>query len=228
MPFTNPYADAKDGSSDLSVEARGWQAGYDAGVSTPPEVPPTQASRHGGFMNAWAEGAIAGNADGRAEGWRLRPVTESSGLVVRVPGSEPEAGGETGEMAGEFAVAWKSVGDAPLRLMLGQFAPDADGGSDVWLVGRALDKACTGKGGADRLYLPICVDPPHELSGDDLNDAGYWHGDVTDSFDVAGKAAAQHALKRMPHFPGLVRYRPAGTHNFWDWLPLGQGRPEEP
>lgn len=228
MPHTNPYVEKKDGAFGASAEARGWQTGYDAGVSTPPDVPQTPSTRHPGFMDAWAEGAAAGNADGRAEGWRLRPVTESSGFVVRVPGSEPQDSGEGGEQSAAFAVAWKSVGDLPLALILQQFAPEADTGSASQFAGRALDQACADKGGPAQLYLPLCVSPPHELAGDALHDAGYWHGEVSDSFDEAGQSAASHALVRMPHFPGLVRYRPAGTHNFWDWLPLGQDRPEEP
>ncbi|MFE6039359.1 hypothetical protein [Streptomyces sp. NPDC056452] len=228
MPHTNPYGQEKDGDFGSSVEARGWQAGYDTGVSTPPDVPETPSTRHPGFMDAWAEGAAAGNADGRAEGWRLRPVTESSGFVLRVPGAEPEASGESGDRAGAFAVAWKSVGDLPLALILRQFAPGAETGSHTQLAGRALDQVIADKGGPAQLYLPLCVSPPHQLSGDALLDAGYWHGDVSDSFDEAGKEATSHALVRVPHFSGLVRYRPVGTHNFWDWLPLQTNRPDEP
>ncbi|MEU3706688.1 hypothetical protein AB0E82_30850 [Streptomyces anulatus] len=228
MPLTNPYVQENDGAFGTSVEARGWQAGYDAGVSTPPDVPQGPSTRHSGFMDAWAEGAVAGNADGRTEGWRLRPVTERGGSVVRVSGSEPQDSGESGEEAGAFAVAWKSVGHLPLALILQQFAPGTGTGPGSQLAGLALDWACADRGGPDRLYLPFCVSPPHELSGDALFEVGYWHGDVSGSLDEAGQAAVSHALVRVPHFAGLVRYRPAGAHNFWDWLPMENGRPEGP
>jgi hypothetical protein len=228
VPRTNPYIDEQHSDFGASAEARGWQAGYDAGISTPPDVPHGPLTRHTGFMDAWAEGAAAGNADGRTEGWRLRPVTDNSGFVIKVPGVQPEDSGESGENAGSFTMAWKSVGALPLDLILRQFAPGADGGPHPQLAGHALNQVCADKGAPAQLYLPLCVSPPHGLSGDALLDAGYWHGDVTDSFDDAGRAAGLHASVRVPHFPGLVRYRPAGAHNFWDWLPLQQGRPEEP
>ncbi|MFJ4428931.1 hypothetical protein [Streptomyces bobili] len=224
MTRTNPHVDEAGIGFDASVAARGWQAGYDAGIGSPPDVPKAPPSRDPDYVDAWAAGAAAGNADGQAEGWRLWPVREDgAGIVTRPPGAEPQDSGETGETASAFDLAWKSVGVLPLQLMLSHVAPEADRNSEAELGGRALNRALHEMEGVKQPYLPVCLQTPHELSGDPVLDAGYWHGSVSESFEEAGSEARGHAHVRVPHFPGVVRYRSAGDHNFWDWLPLDQG-----
>ncbi|HWU05140.1 MAG TPA: hypothetical protein VN520_01805 [Streptomyces sp.] len=225
MPRTNPYL-GPENAFGPPIEARGWQAGYDAGVSSPDAVPEAPPTRNPGFMDAWRTGAADGHADGGTEGWRWRL---GPGPATRPPGAEARSSGETGPGASDFGIALKSVGAPPLRLILRDRAP---GTADVWtvqLAGRALRQVLTGAGsqeqpgGGGPLYLPVCLGPAHGLSGDPLHEAGYWHGSVSGSFAAAGQEAAEHAMVRVPHFPGLVRYRPVDDHNFWDWLPLEQG-----
>ncbi|MFF0073964.1 hypothetical protein [Streptomyces sp. NPDC005494] len=225
MPRTNPHLDSgSENAFGPSHEARGWQAGYDAGIGSPDGVPATPLVRVGGFMEAFAEGAVAGNADGGTEGWRLWAVREEGpGALARPPDTEPVSSGETGDPATDFPLAWRSVGPLPLLPMLTHSAPEAHGAWTNQLAGLALRRALAAPGGPEVLYLPVCLQPGHTLTGDSVLDAGYWHGTVSGSFDTAGREAAEHALVRVPHFPGLVRYRPADDHNFWEWLPLAQG-----
>ncbi|MFF5894497.1 hypothetical protein ACFY8O_01090 [Streptomyces argenteolus] len=227
MPRTNPHLEDGGGVGDVfgpSHEARGWQAGYDAGIGSPHGVPATPLVRVGGFMDAFAEGAAAGSTDGAAGGWRLWAVREEGpGAVTRPPGTEPVDSGETGDAAPNFPLAWPGVGPLPLLPMLTHSAPEAHAAWTTQLAGLALRRALAAQGDPGRLYLPVCLQPEHSLTGDAVLDAGYWHGTVSGSFGTAGREAAEHALVRVPHFPGLVRYRPEDDHNFWEWLPLAQG-----
>lgn len=221
MPRRNPHL----GETGLgpSPEARGWQAGYDAGVSSPAGAPQSPLTRDPDYMDAWAEGATAGNADGQSEGWRLCPVGEDADRpATRAQDIKPQSSGETGDTASAFGAAWSSVGSLPLRVLLHHVAPEADTFLTSQLAGSALNRALTELGGTDRLYLPVCLSPPHDLAGDPVLDAGYWHGSASESFDSARVEAELHARVRTIHFPGLVRYRSAGDHNFWDWIPLDQ------
>ncbi|MGW1812180.1 hypothetical protein ACWCQM_01180 [Streptomyces sp. NPDC002125] len=223
MPHTNPHLGVENDFGP-SHEARGWQAGYDAGIGSPDGVPATPSVRVAGFMKAWAEGAAAGNADGKAEGWRLRPVREEGpGGLTRPPGAEPLSSGETGGPATAFPHAWRSVGALPLIVMLAHAAPEAGGSWTAQLAGLALRRALAAPDGPGQLYVPCCVEPAHDATGDPVLDAGYWHGPVSASFEAAAEEAAGHGLVRIPHAPGVARYRPADDHNFWDWLPLDQG-----
>ncbi|MEX5710282.1 hypothetical protein AB1484_18725 [Parafrankia sp. FMc6] len=217
MSRQNPHLDDSSSTLGPSLEARGWELGYDVGVSSPGDLPHGPLTRSTEFMDAWDEGAAAGQADGQAEGWRLRLDEHGAGLVPVETSSSPGPGEPRN---GSFERSWRCTGSLPLRLMLAQVEPRAPASSG--LDGSALASVCTDQGLA-RLYLPVCVSPlerADDQTGDPLRDAGYWHGSVADSVDEAGKAALAHGLVRTPHSSGLVRYVPADRHNFWDWLPV--------
>ncbi|MFF3595343.1 hypothetical protein [Kitasatospora indigofera] len=225
MPQLNPFPHESGGGLGPSDQAKGWHAGYVAGISSYPEPPRTPLVRSGEFMAAFEQGAEAGRADGLAEGRRWRwfgedartgRATADGPQPPRSP-AEPVEAGEDGPAAPHHPLAWRCVGELALWTMLEQFAP---GAFEHDFAGLRLDRACTDKG-VSRLYLPVRLiagDPPPEPAGDPLGDAGFWHGTVGDSF---AEAAAERPgpVTRAPGFLGLVRYTPAGEHDFWDMLP---------
>ncbi|MEU5522812.1 hypothetical protein ACIQCD_17405 [Streptomyces sp. NPDC093250] len=223
MPQHNPHPIPTEPGVFIPVEVRGWQHGYDAGISSPPHTPPTRSVRHPGYMDAWAEGAAAGNADGRTEGWRWayfddrpRPDPGGAGGPYEVRDS-----GEGGHANGEaFPQSWACVGELPLVVALEQFAPGVRHGEG--LTGRRLAEACADKG-VTRLYLPVSVHSSgaaEEPTGDPLTDAGYWHGTVRESLDEAAPEAIKHVSVRVVRFAALLRYEPAAEHHFFDLLPV--------
>lgn len=73
--------------------------------------------------------------------------------------------------------------------------------SDV-LAGR-LSGACADMGG-NELFLPICRVGQHSQGGDDLFDAGFWHGSLhVDDFEGARIEAVDH-LSSEPDSIGQV------------------------
>ncbi|NJP49564.1 hypothetical protein HCJ93_05610 [Streptomyces sp. SBST2-5] len=232
MPRHNPYPVPDEPGRIVPVEVRGWQDGYDAGISSPSRVPPTPLVRDPGYADGWTRGARAGNADGGAEGWRWACF---DGAARPSPG---EAGGryahrDSGERSAEYAQVftrcWPCVGERPLLVLLAAVAPGQHGGEG--LTGRVLARTCAGKG-VSQLYLPVGLKPspaPDEGAGDPLTHAGYWHGGVHESLDEAAPEAIDHVLVRVVRFAALVRYRPAAEHHFFDLLPVydmtAPGRP---
>ncbi|MEV0174626.1 hypothetical protein AB0I00_26345 [Streptomyces sp. NPDC050803] len=218
MTQHNPHPVPQEPGVIVSVEVRGWQKGYEAGISSPPDVPTTPSVRHPGFMLAWTEGAVAGNADGRSEGWRWAYF---DGGALPQPGDAGAYGPQaSGEAEQGFARSWPCVGERPLRVMLAQFAPGDEAGDG--LTGRTLARACADKG-VERLYLPVLTrssTPPAEPTGDALTDAGFWHGSVCESMTDAVPQALPEVQTRVPHFGAVVRYTPAAEHHFFDLLPL--------
>ncbi|MET9730327.1 hypothetical protein ABZZ79_06575 [Streptomyces sp. NPDC006458] len=221
MTRRNPYPVPQEPGVIVPVEVRGWHHGYEAGISSPPDVPPTPSRRHPGYMTAWQEGAHAGNADGRAEGWRWAYFDEGA---LPQPGDAgvygPRDSGEPDAERGDFPQSWPCVGERPLRVMLAEFAPGE--GAEDGLTGRSLARACADKGVA-RLYLPVLTSssgPAPEPTGDALGDAGYRHGPVCESLAEAAPHARPEVLTRVPHFGAVIRYEPAREHHFFDLLPL--------
>lgn len=223
MPQHNPYPVPDAPGGFVPIEVEGWQDGYDAGISSPPDIPPTPLVRNPDYMDAWIEGAVSGNADGRIEGWRWayfdgapRPDPRGAGESY-----EPQDSGEgRQEHGGFFTQSWTCVGELPLLVMLTQFAPGERGGDG--LTGRLLARACTDKG-VTRLYLPVDVlssGAAQERTGDPLTDAGYWHGTVHESLDEAAPEAIDRVTVRVDRFAALLRYEPAAEHNFFDLLPV--------
>ncbi|MFF7588148.1 hypothetical protein ACFZCK_11780 [Kitasatospora purpeofusca] len=234
MPQLNPFPHDGDGGLGPSASAKGWHQGYIAAVSSPSELPRTPLVRSGEFMDAFRTGAAAGRADGLAEGWRWRYFGEDARTgedtgqgpqPARSP-VEPVDAGEDGPAGPAYPLAWRCVGAAALRVVLEQFAP----GSDPEFPGLRLDRVCADKG-VGRLYLPVRLlprDPPAEPAGDPLADQGFWHGTAADSLTDAaaeGPDGPDAPETRAPTFLGLVRYRPAGEHDFWDLLPAGGRMP---
>ncbi|CAN3985149.1 hypothetical protein [Kitasatospora purpeofusca] len=229
MPQLNPFPHEGDGGLGPPASAKGWHQGYIAAVSSPSGLPRTPSARSTEFMDAFELGAAAGRADGLAEGWRWRYFGEDvrtgretgqGPQPARSP-VEPVDSGEDGPAGPTYPLAWHCVGTAALRVVLEQFAP----GSDREFPGLRLDRVCADKG-VGRLYLPVRLlprDPPAEPAGDPLGDQGFWHGTTTDSFADAvaaeGPDGPHPLVTRAPTFLGLVRYRPAGEHDFWDVLP---------
>ncbi|KUN58244.1 hypothetical protein AQJ46_43320 [Streptomyces canus] len=216
MTYHNPHPVPEEPGMFVPVEVRGWQHGYDAGLSRPPDVPPTPGTRHPGYMLAWQEGAHAGNADGRAEGWRWAFFDKDP--RPDISGAESYGPLEDGE--GGSGQRWPCVGEQVLQVMLREFAPGDE--AEDGLTGRVLARACTDKG-VPRLYLPVRRDssePGAEPADDPLHDAGYWHGPVCQSLDEAARQARPEVPSRVPHFGGVVRYEPAAEHHFFDLLPL--------
>ncbi|ANP52507.1 hypothetical protein J2Z21_009250 [Streptomyces griseochromogenes] len=230
MTQHNPFPVPEEPGLLVPVGVAGWQNGYDAGISSPPGVPRTPLVRSLEYAQAWAQGAVAGNADGRTEGWRwayfkgaVRPEPKDAANGHYGPQNSGEPG-RTG--SGAFARSWPAVGELPLQVMLAQFA---EGDSDEnGLTGRILARACADKG-IPRLYLAVGLNssgPVREATGDPLNDAGYWHGTVCESLEeAASEASAQMPPSRIPHFVALVRYAPAAEHHFFDLLPAADGFP---
>ncbi|QIY93193.1 hypothetical protein HEP87_02000 [Streptomyces sp. S1D4-11] len=229
MPQHNPYSVPVEPGEFMPVQIGAWQNGYDAGISTPPDVPPTPLVRNPDYAQAWAQGAVAGNADGRSEGWRwayfdgtARPSPqEGAGCPYgpRDSGEPPQA-----ERA-DYAQSWPCVGELPLQMILAQFAPG--GGDENGRTGRVLAQACADKG-ISRLHLPVSLSSsgsPLEPAGDPLGDAGYWHGTVTESPAEAGDEAFKWVTSRVPRYVGLVRYVPAAEHHFFDLIPEGSRLP---
>ncbi|MGW2050467.1 hypothetical protein ACWCPF_35630 [Streptomyces sp. NPDC001858] len=231
MPQHNPYPVPDEPGVLVPVEVRGWQDGYDVGISSPPDVPAMPESRDPQYGPSWAPGAQAGNADGRAEGWRwayfdgrVRPAAGAGIGYGPQASGEPEPG-DPGVFS--FAQSWPCVGEAPLLVMLAEFAPGEHGGEG--LTGRRLARACADKG-VERLYLAVNLSSsgkPDEWTPDALNGAGYWHGTVCESLDDAAPEAIAQVTVREPRFAGLVRYAPAGEHDFFDLLPVGGLLPPE-
>ncbi|MFD8046390.1 hypothetical protein ACFV5E_23530 [Streptomyces chartreusis] len=230
MTQHNPHSVPTEPGVFVPIGVEGWQEGYDEAISSPPNVPRTPLVRDPDYAVAWKEGALAGNADGRTEGWRWayfggkvrpEPKGESDGRYGPRDSGEPE------DAPFSLPQAWPCVGEGPLLVMLEQFAPGERGGDG--LTGRLLAKACADKG-VRQLYLPVSLSPsppPEEPTGDPLRDRGYWHGTVAETLeDVARQAVAQVTVP-APDNTGLVRYAPAAEHNFIDLLPVGGRLPPE-
>ncbi|GGV81408.1 hypothetical protein GCM10010294_55010 [Streptomyces griseoloalbus] len=223
MPQHNPYPVPEEPGVFIPVEVKGWQDGYDAGISSPPNTPPTPSVRNPDYMDAWEEGAASGNADGRTEGWRWAYFGGGSRPDPRGAGGpyEPQNSGEGGQEHSEvFTQSWPCVGERPLLVVLARFAPGQRGGDG--LTGRLLARACTDKG-VTRLYLPVSLHPseaPQDGTGDPLTDAGYWHGTVQESLDEAAPEAIEHVTVRVVRFAALLRYEPTAEHDFFDLLPV--------
>ncbi|WP_329611736.1 hypothetical protein [Kitasatospora herbaricolor] len=238
MPQLNPFPHDSGGGLGPSDSAKGWHAGYVAGVSSPEELPRTPSVRSTQFMDAFGQGAEAGRADGLAEGWRWRWFGEDArtgraGTAGPRPPRSPAPpvdAEEDGPAAPQYPLAWRGVGELALGTMLEQFAPAAAGRD---FVGLRLDRSCADKG-VTRLYLPVRLiadEPPAEPTGDPLGDAGFWHGTVGDSFAEAAAELSGAAVERPGRvtraagFLALVRWSPAGEHDFWDVLPAGGSMP---
>ncbi|MEW2051683.1 hypothetical protein [Streptomyces sp. NPDC005476] len=230
MTQHNPHHVPDDPNVFVPVSVRAWQDGYDAGVSSPPDVPPTPLVRDPDYADAWAEGALAGNADGRAEYWRWayfttgrpeegRPDHHAHWYTPRDSGV-PERQGRAA-----LPRSWPCVGDKPLRVMLTRFAPEAP--FREGLTGRSLARACEQKN-VERLYMPVALSAsaPVGASGDPLRDNGYEHGEVTASEDEAMDVLAG-LTDATVRFPGLIRYTPAAEHDFFELLPVGGELPAE-
>ncbi|MEV2211621.1 hypothetical protein AB0H86_09195 [Streptomyces sp. NPDC050997] len=233
MPQHNPHPVPDEPGGLIRSEVRGWQDGYDVGISSPPDVPRTPLVRDPDYARAWTQGAAAGNSDGRTEGWRWAYF---EGAVQPVPkeaagdryGPQDSGVSEHGDApAFSFAQSWPCVGESPLLVMLAQFAPGERGGDG--LTGRRLARACVDKG-VPRLYLPVSLTSsgrPEERNGDPLRDAGYWHGAVSESLDEAAPEAIAQVTVRAPRFAAVVRYAPTAEHDFFDLLPVGGLLPPE-
>ncbi|MGW2834642.1 hypothetical protein [Streptomyces sp. NPDC001286] len=230
MAQHNPYQVPPEAGEFMPIRIRGWQNGYDAGISTPPDVPATPLVRSPDYARAWAQGAVAGNADGRREGWRWAYF---DGAARPDPGEGAGGSygpGDSGERlppeSASYQQSWPCVGELPLRVVLAQFAPGSD--DENGLTGTLLAQVCADKG-VDRLYLPVGLSSsgsPAQPTGDPLADAGYWHGTVSESLTEAGEAAFQWVTSsRIPRHVGLVRYEPAAEHHFFDLLPEGSRLP---
>ncbi|MFI5793135.1 hypothetical protein [Streptomyces sp. NPDC051677] len=227
MPRHNPHTVADEPGVLIPVQVGAWQDGYDAGISSPPDVPPTPHRLDPAYPKPWAQGAAAGNADGQAEGWRWayfararRPAPEGA---AESPYGPRDSGESRPQDAGlfSFAQSWPCVGEEPLLVMLTRFAPGERGGDG--LTGRQLARACADKG-VPRLYLPVNLSssgPPQEWTGDPLGDLGYWHGTVSESLQEAAPEAIAQVTVRAPRFAAVVRYVPAAEHHFFDLLPVG-------
>ncbi|MBK3641559.1 hypothetical protein [Streptomyces sp. MBT33] len=230
MAQHNPYRVPPETGEFMPIRIRGWQNGYDAGISAPPDVPATPLVRSPDYARAWAQGAVAGNADGRREGWRWAYFDGAARPDPGEGAGGPYGPGDSGERhppeSASYQQSWPCVGELPLRLVLAQFAPGSDDGNG--LTGTLLAQVCADKG-VDRLYLPVGLSSsgsPAQPTGDPLADAGYWHGTVSESLAEAGEAAFQWVTSsRIPRHVGLVRYGPAAEHHFFDLLPEGSRLP---
>ncbi|MEV8593527.1 hypothetical protein [Streptomyces sp. NPDC052012] len=225
MPQHNPHPVPDDPGVFVPTQVQGWQDGYDAGISSPPNVPVTPLVRDPDYADAWTEGATSGNADGRTEGWRwayfdgaAQPDPQGVGRPY-----EPRDSGEYGQEHGSaFTQSWACVGELPLVVILAPFAPGERGGEG--LTGRQLARACADKG-VSRLYLPVSLfssGAAQEGTGDPLTDAGYWHGTVHESLDEAAPEAIDYVTVRQVRFAALLRYAPAAEHDFFDLLPVNE------
>ncbi|OIJ63711.1 hypothetical protein [Streptomyces mangrovisoli] len=236
----NPYPVPTEPGDFLPVRIGAWQNGYDAGISRPPTTPPTPLVRSPDYAEAWAQGAEAGNADGRLDGWRWAyfdrgPRPDADG-GAEVPYG-PRDSGETGQAeSADYAQSWPCVGEPPLRVVLAHFAPGSEDANG--LTGRLLARACADKG-VTRLYLPVGLSesapgsapetgpetapgstPASQPADDPLADAGHWHGAVSESLAEAGEEAFRWVTSsRVPRRVGLLRYEPAAEHHFFDLLP---------
>ncbi|GHF00271.1 hypothetical protein E5082_09695 [Streptomyces griseoluteus] len=227
MPQHNPHTVPDEPGVFVPVEVEGWQHGYDAGISSPPNVPRTPLVRNPDYGDAWAEGAVSGNRDGRTEGWRwayfhgdARPDPQGAGGPYEPRDSGEDAPGYGQEYGGTFAQSWACLGELPLSVVLAQFAPGGRGGDG--LTGRLLARACADKG-VTALYLPVSLlssGAAEEGTGDPLNDAGYWHGTVQESLDEAAPEAIAYVTVRQIRYAALLRYQHAAEHNFFDLLPV--------
>lgn len=229
MTQHNPHPVPDDPNVFVPTAVGAWQDGYDAGVSSPPDVPPTPLVRETAYADAWAEGALAGNADGRAEGWRWQyfatGVPKEGRPDHRARWYTPHDSGVP-ERPGRASLpqSWPCVDDKPLRVMLAHFAPDAP--FREGLFGSALARACEERN-VERLYMPVALSAsaPVGASGDPLRDNGYGHGEVTVSQDEAMDALYGPA-DATGRFRGLIRYTPAAEHDFFELLPVGGQLPE--
>ncbi|WP_406351140.1 hypothetical protein OHB56_01370 [Streptomyces sp. NBC_01635] len=195
MPQHNSYPVPDEPEVFVPVEVEGRQDGCDAGISSPPNVPPTPCVRTPDRMDAWAEGAASGNADGRKEGWRRAYF---DGAAQPDPGDasgpyEPQDSGEgRPEHGGAFTQSWTCAGELPLPVMPAQFTPGERGGDG--LTDGLLPRARADKG-VRRLYLPVSVlssGAAQEGTGDPLAGAGHWHGPVHASLSEATPEAIDH------------------------------------
>jgi hypothetical protein len=97
-----------------------------------------------------------------------------------------EIGGLAGLSAGSLGLAVSAV---VLSVKLETFPADLTD-RDV-LAGR-LSGTCAEMGG-NELFLPICRTDQHSQTGDDLFDAGFWHGSLhVDDFESARLEAVDH------------------------------------
>ncbi|WP_329446485.1 hypothetical protein [Streptomyces canus] len=177
MAQHNPYRAPAQPGEPMPFRFSAWQNGYDAGIGTPPEVPATPLVRNPAYARAWAQGAVAGNPDGRREGRRwayfdgaARPDPGEGAAVPYGPGDS----GERLPQSAQYAQSWPCVGELPLRAVLAQFAPGSD--DENGLVGTLLAQVGADKG-VDRLYLPVALPPsgsPPQPTADPFADAGYY------------------------------------------------------
>ncbi|MEV8034946.1 hypothetical protein [Streptomyces sp. NPDC086182] len=220
MPTQNPYA-SDDNNAMFGSGLDAWEQGYEIAISSPPVVPETPLSRNPVCNTAWTEGALAGNADGRSDGWRLRLSDTGSGIV---PENWPDVvGAESGgpdEEAMGFPKRFKGVGYLPLTLMLSSIAPDTEDGKSRTAPEQVTSLATVcGDKKYPSLYLPLYA---YRSEGPPRSD--FWHGEATASFgEAAHKLKENFSNSRFidPQTPALIRYLPGSEHYFWDWLPLG-------
>jgi hypothetical protein len=215
MPTANPHV----GTEFEKV----WQDGYDIALSSPPDVPSPPAVLTPENAQLWSEGALVGNADGQAEGWRVRLDVDGEGL-------KPEmewlgAGAEiTYQAAAVAVVGFKALGELPLTILLLLIDLEAKTPTDqdvMATAGRALSVACTQQG-ITEAFLALCTTAREHPGGDDgMLDVGYWHGTFATSFDAASAEATKHQQDAPDHNVGVLRFQPSDdAANFWEWLPV--------
>jgi len=178
----------------------------------------------------WSEGALAGNTDGKAEGWCVHLDVDGSGLRPTEAEILPAAGHLTGDVVlhilGHVCKKIKGGGMLPVTALLvildlETFSPTAD--QVIALAGNALSKFCQDKN-CGELFLPTCVSSGHGQNGDPMLDAGYWHEKAyMDDWDAAFKAADAHAADAPDHVVGVIRWSSTNSNPYtWDWVRRSQ------
>lgn len=195
VPTDNPYAGTEN---ELQ-----WQAGYDAGITSPGGVPSPPLVLEQDQMTVWSEGALAGFEDGQSEGFQTPfnppPHGEQPESWVQVAIHDADTGIEVA-MAGvelwKFAtVASKTVFSLP-SLPLGAFmillslesAPPPTVTDQFQF---ALQAKCDEIAQSD-VFAPLCRNDDHSNTGDWFFDNGYWHGALQFSFWPAYQEAVGH------------------------------------
>jgi hypothetical protein len=217
MPATNPYRETDN--------APWWDAGYGEAICHPPDIPTPPMVLQPETATIWSEGALAGNTDGRAEGWCVHLDVDRGGLKPEGPELELAGGHLAAEVVLHVAQKFLKVragGLLPVTALLvildlETFDPTDD--QVINLAGNALARYCQEQN-CGELFLPTCVSKGHALSGDPLLDAGYWHGKAyMDDWDAAFKEADAHATDQPDHVVGVIRWSSTNTNRYlWDWV----------
>jgi hypothetical protein len=170
-----------------------WQSGYEAGLLHPSEQLNAPSVLEANQAVAYNEGAAAGQDEAARAGTpvELNPVEEEQpeSPVMFVATTAISLGGIAAE---RFVLSswFVAAADILLHASIPGGPPIQDLG-DPGELGKQLATVIRSMGTED-LFMPFCRNVGHSGSGDEVIEAGFWHGNVFTEFWQAYSVAEEH------------------------------------